>query len=247
MKILRLVFLFIIVFVLMLGAYTLHAGAERFLTDGVREAAGAPVEIEEIRINWLASEVSLFGVKVRNPQGFKSNEAMAVLPLIFFTYDPQALLRGRLRIPEMKVFCESVTVEKNSRNRINWIEIEPVRSRFNQAESKAAPRAGKIAIEKLELAMARGEFQDFSLGSRMAVREYPIRIKLAEMKNVRHPRDLTTTVALIAVLKAGWRTLEPDPSRLPRGLLMRGDALLEQVQNIFGVSAEDLRNLLKNS
>lgn len=244
---LDMVLLVLAVLVCLLAVYALHVMAERFLTEGVRHAVGSPVSIADIRIDWSRSRVGLYGLRVGNPQGFKT-DTLAYVPEITFRFNPRALRQGKIHIEELSLTCQQVAIEKNARNWVNLLEIGVVRERFDQSDSTASmarKRGDRFRMERAVINVARGTVADYSLGREPSVREFAIDVKGASLKDIRDPDQLALYVVLAAILKVGWQTLNPDPMRLPQALLMQGDALVAEVSKIFSLSEEDLKILLQ--
>jgi hypothetical protein len=227
-------------------AFALRMAAEMLLVRQIAKAAGAPVSFERMDFDLRHSVVRIRGLEIRNAQGFRE-PALAVIPEFFLRYDPKALLQGEIHVPEIRLEVDTVIVEKNVRGGINLLENGTVRKRFATLwGAEKMPRLLPTAhIDRVHLSIRRGLFMDYTGGPKAFVREFDMGILDAEIENLTDGSEILLHIVLASILKADWRTLNPNPARLPEGLRKRGDALIDQLELVFGISRANLEKMMR--
>lgn len=239
------------VFIFLVSALALFTGwlwARFLVADSVKEVVGAPVLAMTVSLHPGSAEARISGLHFGNPQGFRE-ETLALVPNLSIRYDAGALLRGEVSIVELKVHVKRIVIEKNARNMINLLEIGAIRSRFQEIGDQVSPqpsRKGKVRIERAHLRIDGGTVTDYSQGGEPLAREFSVEGEEITLNHLTDPRQVVQFVVLVSILKAGLRSLQPDPARLPAGLRMQGNSLLEQVKLLFDQSDENLQKLLQS-
>lgn len=190
------------------------------LAKVLETAIGAPVEVKKFNLDLFASQVGIYGFKIKNPKGFKE-PVLASIPEIFIHVDVPAIFKNRVHIWEIRLNLDEITVERNTNGKINLSEIGAVKGSSKPAEKKeaAAPsepsqpspahqKPAKPAaipetqIDSVALSLGRARYVEY-IGGEPSVRTFSLEIRNAVLKNVTDPADITRQIVSRTLRKIG--------------------------------------------
>ena len=215
-----------------LGVVVLNVFGAVLLGRVLEGAIGAPVSVGRLHLGFLSSNVGLYNVKIKNPQGF-NEKALAEIHEISMKYDLGAFFRGKVHLTEVRLDFGDVTVEKNE-GKVNLLEIGAVKgmtqkkggaqgpepeSQPGQPESKSgkpAPKGPEIQIDEVLVNIGKGRYVDSS-AQPPSVKEYDLGIHDEKFKNVTDTPTLVKDIALLILRKVGLSSLTSNFDILVKG------------------------------
>jgi len=213
---------FILIMVLLtLGFYfARNIIAKTVLTKGIGVATGLTMQISDMNVGILDSQLGVKGVKLLNPKGF-DDKVMLDLPELFIDYDMGDLLKKKVHLNEVRFNLKQLMVVTNSAGQVN---LDAFKMKESEAKSQAQTpkketpkkegQALEFAIDKVSLKVGKVILKDYSKGQTPSTQEFDINIDIAA-ENITNMEGLINLVIGKALLKAGLGSFgDFDPTAL---------------------------------
>ncbi len=222
-------------------AITLNIFGAAILGTVLQGAIGAPVTVGRINLGLLTSNVGLYDVKIKNPEGFKE-KGLTEIHEMSVKYDLPAIFHGQIHLKEVRLDFGDLTVEKNG-GKVNLLEIGAVKGAKKEkpAETKTeapketkteAPKAQKGPELKIdEVFVNIGKVRYVDSGTEVpTVKEYDLGIHDEKFKNVTDSRSLIKSIVFLILRKIGLSSITGNLDLLLKGV---GGGVAETFQKIL--------------
>lgn len=185
----------------------------------IETAVGQPVSIEKFKLDLFSSQAALYGLRIRNPKGFKE-KTLASIPEISLHVDVPALLQNRVHIWEIRLNLDEIVVERLETGAINLTEIGAVKNarrrpapgrREAPSPGEPSPSPGRsqpsakpakppqVLIDTVVLSLGRARYVDPVMGEKTMALE----IKDFVLKNVTDPVQITQQIVVKVLERVG--------------------------------------------
>ena len=206
-----------IIFLVAVG-FVFYTSGSFFLAKAIEIVVGAPVKIQRFKLDLFSSEVGIYGLQVKNPQGFKE-PILASVPEISIHADLPALFENRIHIWQIQLNVDEITVERNESGAVNLTEIGAVKNapkrpsagapgptepaRPAPAERRAAPtKPSPVQIDAVVLSLGRARYVDAT-----GERKFALEIRNAVLKNVTDPAQIIQQIVMKTLQRVGLNAL----------------------------------------
>jgi len=160
---------------------------------GAEMVTGLKLDIRSLSVDIARSIVNVKGLVLYNPKGFK-DEVMLDMPEIYVDYDLPAIIKGNVRLREMRLHLKELVVVKNEKGELNLDALKAVRAikkgKDQREEARSMP---EIQIDDLRLKAGRAVYKDYSRGSPPSVREFVVNLD-ERYTNIRDPYSLVSLI-----------------------------------------------------
>lgn len=191
--------LIIILLVLIVGlVFAKNIIIQAAMVNGVKAISGVGVEVRGVDAGLIKSYLSLKGLKLLNPAGFK-DKMMADFPEIYVSYALGDILKGKIHLPDIRIDLKELTVIKNEENKVNVKSLEA----FAPKQGGGKPPA--IQIDNLNLKIGKVIYKDYQ-GGKENVREFNVNID-ENFKNITDPQALGKLILVKALSKTSIANL----------------------------------------
>ena len=102
-----------------------NAIAKVLIEKGVETVTGLPLKMQGIDLNFTGQFVEIDDLKLYNPAGFPQ-EPMVSIPEIYVSYDLNALLKGKIHLPELRFALEEFDVVRNEKGELNLDKLKAI-------------------------------------------------------------------------------------------------------------------------
>lgn len=199
-KILASVFTILII-VLLVAVVGRNVIVKAAAESATKIATGLDLKIQSVHIGIRKTVVSIQGLELCNPAGFQ-DKIMLDLPLVYVDYSIKALLKGKIRLPDLRINMRQFTVVKNATGQLNLDALKPVQTAKPKETPKAEPakkgKAPELQIDNLELKIGKVVYKDYSKGGAPAVTEFNININ-EKFQNITDPNALVRLIVFKAM------------------------------------------------
>ena len=198
MKIILIVFAVLVVFNLVKNGIV-QAGIGTVLS----KASRVPVKVSGTNMSFMASSLSLRGIRFYNPRNFPE-KLMIEIDQVFISLDPWGLFRGQAHLKQVKLNLKEVIVIKNKAGEININAMKPER------KGKTPAREGKqmqVKIDRLNLSIGRVVYKDYSQGSEPQIQVFDINIQNREYRNIDNPSAVVSLITFEALTRTSLSRL----------------------------------------
>ncbi len=240
-----------VLFLTALMAAMLNVGGHILAARAAQEVLGVPVKIAKLDLGIFSGRMGLYGVEIRNPEGFKE-KTLASIPEIYVSANLLALFKRDIHIREIRLNLDQIIIEKNAASKINLLELKTSRGAGGQAspqdssgkplppsEPKPAPKMN-LKIDEVRLSLGRARYVDSSSGT-PSVKEFPLEIRDLVLRDVTDPAEVVQEIVAKTLEKAGMNALLGKLSDLTGSLAGEGEKVLESVKGEFGGLVKKLK------
>ena len=164
--------------------------------NGVELVTGLKLSIRSFHVGIIRSIVSIKGLKLYNPKGFR-DKVMIDIPEIYLHYDLPAIISGRLHLHQVHIYLKEFVVVKNENGELNLDFLKVVKAEKVGAlpEERGRP-APKIQIDELRLKIVKAIYKDYSMrGLEPVVKEFYIDID-EKYSNINNPYALVSIIVV---------------------------------------------------
>ncbi len=219
MKKILLTFIFVVA-VVVAAVYFFGAMA---LAHVLENAIGTPVSVGRLHLGLLSSEIGLYGLKIKNPEGKEFKEkTMADVNEISFKYVPADIFQGKIHITSMTLNFGDVTVEKG-KGGVNLLEIGAIKGitsgigsgKKEEKPGKTEPEKGKpspaqkgpvLQIDEVLVNMGKARYVD-SGAEPSVVKELDLAVHNEKIKDVTSGPALVKDLVFLILRKVGVSSL----------------------------------------
>jgi hypothetical protein len=207
---------------------------------GVNIVTGLQLGIKSMNVGIIKTLVEIKDLKLYNPKGYK-DKVMLDMPEIYVHYDLPAILKGDVRLQEMRIDLREFVVVKNEKGELNLDALNVVKEQ--KGGKKEAP-AGKeeapsIRIDRLNLKIGKVVYKDYSGGGEPKVQEFVLNLD-EEYSNIDDPAKLVSLIVVKALMNTTIARLTNFDLNALQGVV--GDTLktAQQVLGSAGAAGEKL-------
>lgn len=136
------------------------------VTTAVTRITGAPVHMDEFRLNVFSSTIKISGFKIYNPAGFPEG-ILASFPKIKIIYDRATLFKKKRHLLLVDIELKEMGLTKNKDGVLNVDSLKIV-----QQPKSSAPIP--MQIDLVTLGIGKIVFKDYAAGSEPSVRVYDV-------------------------------------------------------------------------
>ena len=166
------IFLILILVLILIVVFFRHSLCRLLIVKATTKATGLKLSIEELNLDILSSTLTMRGIILFNPPGFK-DELLSKVKEISIRYELPDCLSGRLHFREAKVKVEEINIIRNENRDSNVTAFK--KDKFKAKTSKyIAPasvtqevpqtikkRRPKFLIDRLEVSLEKATFKDY--------------------------------------------------------------------------------------
>lgn len=192
-----------ILLILVVLSLVLVVGRDQILKaaveSGAKIATGLGLEIGKLHVGLRSTSVDVQGLSLSNPAGFPDRN-MLDMPRIFVDAHLRSLVKGKIRLTDMKIDLKQFTVVKNEKGQLNLDALKPVQTAKpgeKPAPAKKGP-APELQIDNLELKIGKVVYKDYSKGGAPAVTEFNINLD-EKFQNITDPNVLVRLIVFKAL------------------------------------------------
>ena len=166
--------------------------------QGVKAVTGLKLRISSFRVKMLKSIISIKGLKLYNPSGYK-DKVMVDIPEIYVDYTFSDIIKGYLHFPEIRLHLKEFVVVKNEKGELNLDSLKVVEE---SKEEKAKPKTKKkeepkkpskgMKIDLLKLKAEKVYYKDYTK-TPPSIKEYDVNIDVEY-------KDVTSMTALVQLI-----------------------------------------------
>ncbi|MBN1868968.1 MAG: AsmA family protein [Candidatus Omnitrophica bacterium] len=209
-KLLQLIIVLVVVtlVVLVLGR---NVFAKFAIEKGVEAATGLPLNIKKLDLGLSTTHVAISDLKLLSPKGF-NNEVMFSAPEIFVDYDLGAMMKGKVRLEDIRLNFDQFVVIRNKDGQLNLDALKPKEGKRQEPAQQGKKDEGKkgkapeVQIDHLALKIGKVVYKDYSQGTEPVINEYNVNIS-EEMDNVTDLNSLLGFIANKAMAKTALSSL----------------------------------------
>ena len=201
------------------------------LAGVLEQAIGAPVKAGRLHVRVFSSSLGLYDFKIQNPPGFHE-KTLAEIHEISVDYDLSALLKGRIHLKKMRLDFGDMTLEKNTRGKVNLLELGAVKGitegfggrEGGEAKSgqpaKGAPEKTKkmeLLIDETLVNIGKVRYVD-SAAQPPLTKEYDLGIHHETFKDITKTASLVKGITFLILRKVGLSSLSGNLDILAKGV-----------------------------
>jgi hypothetical protein len=201
------------IFLLILAVIFHNWTAKTLLAVGLQAVLGAPCKVEEVKVDFVNTQILFQGIQIGNPFGFPSGE-LAVVPKIFVDLDPRPLLQGVIRFETIELDLKELRVVRNRDGKLNLLSLKALAepqaqtSTSNQKSGKTPLGSSqRIQIDQLILSIGAATFTDLT-GSVPVQHSFNLRMNHEVYRNVNGPADVVKIIVWEVLRRIGIGGLE---------------------------------------
>ena len=170
------------------------------LAGSLSKIAHVPVKISSVQVSFLRGSIRLRGLRVYNPRGF-GDKLMLDVPQVYIALDTGALFQKRLHFREVKINLKELTVVKNKEGRLNIHALKPGEDEHEREKKqpKKAPKAPKMAMDKLSLSVGQVVYKDYTGPGAPAIQTFHLNMVEREYYNIQNPKALVSLIMFEAL------------------------------------------------
>jgi hypothetical protein len=175
--------------------------AKVLLASCLRWTLGVPVTIQDVRIDFLETQVLFQGIEIGNPPYFPE-ETLAKIPKIFIDFDLSSFLKDRIHFDTIEMDFEELRVIRRQDGEMNLValkNLKQARKQEPQTRQRIEQKPFHLEVGQLVLTLGRATYTDFSGPSPME-KSFNLRMDHAVYRNVDGFADIVQIIA--------WETLK---------------------------------------
>ena len=176
---------------------------------GLGLALGAPVTIEDMRVDIRNTQAMWKGIKIGNPAGDFAGKTLADIPKIFLDFEISSLWEGRFHFETVEADIQELYITRMPDGRVNLISLKPLQKRESQ-EGAGRPTAGgplSFQIDQLILTLGKVISTDMT-GPQPVVKSASLHIDHAVYRNVNGLEDIVKIISWETLKRAGMGQLK---------------------------------------
>lgn len=170
----------------------------------VGSVTGAPAHIGGFSLSVIRQTVKMTDFKMYNPHGFP-RDILVDIPKISISWNPGALLKGRIHLKEIDFELKEVGMTKNEEGELNVNSLKITKDKKAGVLEKEATKPAKelaIQIDLANLAIGRIVSKDYSVKGPPAVKVYEVNLKKS-YKNITSVQQLAALIISEPLKAAG--------------------------------------------
>lgn len=156
------------------------------LRAGVKAVTGLQLDIRQMHVGLLRTNVSVKDLRLFNPAGF-SDSIMVEIPELYVDYDLKAILNQKIHLRELKLNLKEFMIVRNAQGHFNLESLKAV-----LPENKGSK--ADVTIDDLQLRIDKVVYKDYSRAT-PRVREFNVKIN-------EHLQNITGTNTLLKLVLA---------------------------------------------
>ncbi|MFC1509600.1 AsmA family protein, partial [Candidatus Omnitrophota bacterium] len=180
---------------------------KKILSKSVMALTGLRLEIETIDVGVAKSLVSINGLMLFNPPGFK-DRLMVDMPEIYVDYVPIDLLKGKIRLETVKLDLKELIVVKNKNGELNVDSLKTLKRKKKASTEPSIKKrkTSRLHIDVLELKIGRVIYKDYYQRANARITEFNVNIN-ERHKNIDDPRKLANLILFKALINTSIANL----------------------------------------
>lgn len=224
----------ILIFALGIAVISSNLWVPRAASAAISNMTGLPIDIEQVKINLRGSEFGIYGIKVKNPNGFRDG-VMASIPEIFVDFDFSSFFEGRkIHFQMIRLNLAEISIIRNERGITNLDHLKTLKKDKKQAAARpSAPKPvvkEQFIVDDLILTIRQVNYTDRSLPIPVH-RSIDLKINQEVFKGVTSPGDIIRIILMKIVYNTSFAALGTPVDLLKqqfRPSLLRGQDVLVQ-------------------
>lgn len=192
-----LVFCFIVIFIFTIIYFLKDQIIKTIVSTAATKVVGAPVKIDEFAFSILDQNISIKGLKVKNPQGYP-DEVFLDVPEISVEYNISDLLRKKLYFPLIVFNLKELIVIKDKDGKLNVDSLKVAQQQEKGDTEKEDPNksseAMPLKIDVLKLNVDKVVFKDFTVDNPPLTEVYNTGVKNKTYKNIKSAKQLAVLI-----------------------------------------------------
>ncbi len=197
------------VFILILAVIFHNWTAKFLLTTGLRIALGAPVKVEEVKINFSDVSVLFGNIEIANPSSFFSEAPLAKIPKIFIDASLSSLWEGKIHFEAIELNIQELHVIRERDGRINLLSLKTLEPK-SQSQSQTSRQKSEIPlhfqIDQVILSLGQARYTDLT-GPNPVEKGVNLRINRATYKNMDGLEDIVKVISWETLKRIGFGNL----------------------------------------
>jgi len=163
-------------------------------------AIGLKLDIGSLDIGIPKTVADIKDLRLYNPKGFE-DKIMVDMPEIYVDYNLPAILKGRIRIYDMRLDLKEAVVVKNKDGKLNLDSLKAVQDLATQKKPKQASKdaAPDFQIDQLELKIGKVVYKDYSKPGMPHVLQFNINLN-EKFKNITDPDALVSLIVVKVIM-----------------------------------------------
>ncbi|GEM_PF-2348772 len=241
-------FLFFGVFLILgIALATSHLWIHRAVAAIIHEVTGLPVTIERAHVNLIGTEFGVYGVKIKNPEGF-SDQLLASLPEIYVDFDfSQFFADGKLHFEVIRLNLEELSIVRNEQGVTNLATLKTLKKDKKEAAAKPGMEAKPVVkrrflIDELVITIRNVKYSDQSLPVPIN-RTIDLKINQEVFRGVTNLGDIIRIILRKVIYDTSFRSLGAPVDLLTQQFgpsLLRGQEVLMQSTEIAKVMGTEV-------
>lgn len=187
--------------------------AKFVIEKGVEMSTGLPLKIKAVYLGLKTSRLGITDLHIYNPKGFPE-ELMFSAPEILVDYDLDAMIKGKVRLEDVRLDFDRLVIVKNEKGLTNIEVLQPKAKEASTGKPEERPNGqeGKktpdIQIDHLFVKVGKVIYKDYSRGGEPDVKEYNVNLS-EEFNNIgnKNMRWLIMFVVQKALMRTTLRSL----------------------------------------
>lgn len=234
------------VFILLIALFVLlNLAGNMLLGNVLSQVLGVPVSVGRLNIAKFTSEIGIRDLKIQNPKGF-GEKTLASIPEVFVSYNLKDLFNKKVHIKQIRLSLDQITVERSAANQVNLMELPILKASKSKPaddagagkpepakDSKSAGEPMAIQIDEVVFSLGKARYVDRS-GAQPAIKEFPLNVQGASLKNVTDPADVVKQIVLQTLQKVGLNALVPDLGQISTAFGAQASAAVEDMKKGVG-------------
>lgn len=196
---------------------------------GLGLALGAPVTIEDMRVDFRNTHATWKGIRIGNPSGGFAGKTLANIPKIFLDFEISSLWEGRVHFETIEANIRELYVTRMPDGRVNLLSLKPLQQKESQdeAQSESAGEPFRFQIDQLVLTLGKVISTDMT-GPQPVVRSTSLRLDRAVYPNVNGLEDVVKIISWETLKRTGIGQLKGMLDRVSGSWGQGGGGILER-------------------
>ena len=215
--------------------------ARIIIVNGIKKACGLGIDIEKIDIG--LPSVSISGLKVYNPSGFK-DRIMADIPKVYAEFDLPAFFKNKVHLPKIELDVKEVNVILNEKGKlnVNSLALLPPKPKEEPEKKPVEKKTPEVQIDELSIKIGKVTYKGYFPGAGEKTMEFNPNIDKT-MRDVTNPSSVVSEIMKDILARIGISGFAQFDIKgaAQKALEEAGEAAKEPVQK----ATEGLKELFK--